>query len=483
LRSRKIHIALKNLNVYELNSFRKYLCSPYFNQQELFVKYFDLINDFIRAQKDPDDMEAEYIWEHITEGGEAYDDQRFRKYCSDIYKHFENFMAQKYFEDDINLKNNLKFRAIRNKGIGSLYPTLVKQAEIHKSIDKNRNAEYYLNQFNIERNILAFKSDMGKDSRKIDLAERLNLEEISFNLDVFFIAEKLKYYCTYLSWSRSYKLEKKLTGIEIILRLAEMDQFKDHPPVAVYLTISKTITEADNTEHYYHLKELIKKYLHFFPDQEALEILQEAISYCVIKMNKGQKEFELESFELYKKALDSDLIVIDGKMSATTYRNIAVNGMRVGEFEWVENFIEEYSNYLPESQKDSNRNFSLARLEFYRKDFNKIIELLRDIKFDNIFISLNSRIMLVIAYFELYEDDALDSLLQSFRVYVEREKALNKQFKTQYINFIKFVKRLSSIQYMGNSKLIILKEKLEESKQVANKDWILEKINERIKKR
>ena len=58
---RKITKALEKLTVYELNSFRKFLLSPYFNQNEAFVVFFDMLNEAKRTGKDPGQIESKDV--------------------------------------------------------------------------------------------------------------------------------------------------------------------------------------------------------------------------------------------------------------------------------------------------------------------------------------------------------------------------------------------------------------------------------------
>lgn len=479
MRGRKIVTAIKHLNIYELNSFRKYLTSPYFNRQDILLKYFDILYQDIKKNKDTEDYSNEELWESL-QPGTPYDDAKLRKFSSDLYKTFESFLAQREFDVDEYLQMNLKFRGFKNKEIIPLYNGLITQAENLKNKENNRASQYYLNQFNIERDILEFKSELEKKDIRTDLSELLNHEEISFFLDVFYIAEKLKYYCNYLAWSRSYKIEKKLTGIDIILRLAQLPQFAERPPVAIYYTLSQAIMEPHNYDHYYRLKKLIRQNIYLFPEIEVKEILQQAISYCVVKVNEGVTEFENEAMEMYKLALKSDIFIIDGFMSPTTYRNIVFFGLRTGQFQWVENFIYEYQEKLNPAERDSNRNFCLARLEYFKKNFGKVIEHLRDTTYNNVFLSFTARSLIIISYYELDEYDPMDYALTSFKAYIEREKSLKKERKIGYLNFIKYTKLLTKLMFKPKTKIQELIHEVKTTNPIVNKEWILEKIEAQL---
>ena len=482
MKEKKIHTALSALSTNELASFKKYVNSPYFNVNTSLIQFLDLLI-LCHKQEEESIPENQFFWEKIFPQ-KPYDDTRFRKLSSDLYKLFEDFLAQQTYEEDINLKTTLKFKSFYAKKIEKLYNSLITHSENTKRIDYNRNADHFLNQFNIEKNKMLFKLALDRNKKSKDLVSKLNLEEISFNLDTFYIAEKLKYYCEYLSWSISYNLDKKLTGIDIILKLAKMPQFSTHPPVAIYYTISQTILDGDNQDHYFELIGLIDEYIHYFPPFEARQILTQAISYCVVKVNKGISSFQEEALKLYKKGLKEDLMVIDNELSTIDFRNIAIFAIRCKEYQWAENFIHEYQKYLPEDQRDTNVKFSLARLYSNMSKYDRVIELLRDINYGNeVLLNLNARSMMVAAYYELDEFDALDYFLQSFKAYVDREKSLNKNRKSEYLKFIKYVKNFIKIFPNEKEKLQKLYDNIREEPFVGNKPWLLEKINAMLQKK
>ena len=453
------------------------MISPYFNQNDIFVTYFDLLNEKIRKEEDINKISNEEIWKHLYIDSE-YDDTRFRKLVSDFYKLFDAYITQRELESENSQTLYLKLKAYKNRNLSELYPSAIQQVANSKKVIFDKGAEYYLNLYNIEKTLLSFKNEGNLRNKNLDLAKELNLSEISLNVDVFYIAEKLKYYCSFLSWKRSFKLDQKIAGIEFILKLAKTDLFKSYPPISIYYTIVLTLTEEGNLDHYFRLKSLIDMYIHLFSKEEAKEIFDAAISYAVTKGNKGQSEFEQESFELYKTALTRNVLILEDKISSTTFRNIVALGLKLSEFEWVEAFIEQYSKNLPEADRENNVSFSQARLEWYRKNWGKLIVLLSSVEYKEVFQALLSRTLLLLSYYELAEFDSLESLLISFRSYLDRETSYNKDRKMPYYNLIQFVKRLTKLQPKDRLKIQKLKEDVKSTEGIVNKAWLIEKIDE-----
>lgn len=479
MKSKKIHLALAYLNVYELNSFKKFLLSPYFNQNSAINSYFDILDTTIRSDEELSNLKNEAVWKKIF-GTEPYNDVRFRKLNSDISKLFENFLAVKEMEQDPTLTNSLKIKAFKAKKMSNLYPGLITHINSAKKTQQDRSADYYLDLFNIEKSIFGLQTDAERKSKSKDPVKNLNIEEISLNLDVFYIAEKLKYYCTILSWSRSYKIDKKIAGIEFILKLAKIPLFSEYPPVKLYYTISRTIADENNLDHYYLLKQLIDQYIHLFPGDEAREIMEAAISYCVVKMNKGNNDFIKEAFLMYKKAINEKLIFDDENLSPVAYRNVAIIAMRAEEVEWAEKFILEYSDLVKEDFRENAKNFSLARLEFFKLNYSNVIDYLNQIDMNDFFYNVSVRTLLLVSYYELEEYLPLDSLLQSFNAWVVREKSLTKESKARYQKLIRFTKRLANTPHYEKEKLLKLKIEVTDAKGVVSKDWLLEKIETKI---
>ena len=79
----KLLTLLKTFNKYELNRLRKYVESPFFNENELLVDLFDLIDKFLRSNRE--NIEQEKIWQKIFPKM-PYDDIKFRRLSSDLNK-------------------------------------------------------------------------------------------------------------------------------------------------------------------------------------------------------------------------------------------------------------------------------------------------------------------------------------------------------------------------------------------------------------
>lgn len=481
MKERKAHYALQLLDAYELNAFRKFLQSPYFNQKESIILYFNILVEALKSDGGIAELDEQKVWSEIF--GTPYDDLKFRKFNSDFFALIEKFLVQKEFEGDAQLVNYYKINGFRNRNADKLYSSLLTDIEVTRRTDPNRNAQYFLNQYNIEKAIFSL---IPEDERKKDFRSNeygLDIDKISINLDVYFISEKLKYYSNILSWNQLYHTDLNIKGIDLVMRLANNPIFKEVPVIAIFTKIIQLKTEPENEENFFELKGLVDEHLHLFPPFEGKEIIDAMLNYCINKVNKGTFSFERQVFEIYQRGLESEAILVNNILETSDYRNIAMIGLRLGEINWVDKFIHEYAQKLDPKYQDNAFYFSLARLETYKANYEKVIENINKIIFDDVWYNLNARTLLMTAYFELGEIQVLESLLQSFRAYVSREKSLPKTRKTNYLNLISFTRQLLSIEGASPDKIEELKRKITSTQGVVNKPWLLEKINSYLQKR
>ena len=83
-------------------------------------------------------------------------------------------------------------------------------------------------------------------------------------------------------------------------------------------------------------------------------------------------------------------------------------------------------------------------------------------------------------YFELKEYQALDSLVDSFRIYIRRNKSISKEAKQQYLNLLRFTKKISGILPRDKPAIKKITDQIQNCKALAGKNWVLEKVNELV---
>lgn len=457
-----------------MNRLSRYLESPYFNRNDKLLKIYYSLEAHIRTETGSK-LSKSTIWDLIYPG-EPYHDEKFRKHCSQLMELVESWLAQETYEDNPLHKAKYLLEAIHERQLEKLYSGAAGAAKTQISRQMLKPAAYYYYIYELES--MLYKLERIEENRigKKNI-DKINLESIVTNLDYFYVAEKLKYYCTLLSWSQLTSISDKSLFIEEIVKIAQSKELELVPPISIYLKIYLCYKEPENENHYFELKQLINTYIHIFPIEESKNIMDSAINYAIRKIHTSKLNFLNELFELYKTALSKQTIFLNGEISEWTFKNIVSNALMLKEFEWTESFINTYKEYLNPKIRENAITFNLANLHFSRKNFKTVLSLLQKVQYEELFYSLNSKAIMLSSYYELDEFNVLSSFIESFNIFLIRNKSVSKDQKNRYLNLIKYTKKLINPNGLSRNQLNLLRIEIEKSQSIG-KSWLLEKVDE-----
>ena len=471
----KIYKSLLQLDIMELNRFHKFLISPYFNIDERLVKLYEFYNEKRKSKTIASMVTEADVWAANFHG--ALDGKLLRRLNSDLLSHLATFLGVEELQKHKLMINNLKLKGIGSKNIPELMLSVSRSNKTVLNRYHDNSSLSYYHQYLYEKiNFEQKNIDTIKQS-KAKLEDEITLDKISDNLDQFYIIEKLKLYIDLLSWQKSFKIDKTIKHIP---RLKEILQEQDatNDLITAYLIIIKTLEEPEEIKYFKLLRSIVSRNKNTFSKEDFKYIYNSLISTSVNRMNKGIDEFIVLSFEVYKEALRLNAITQNGNILETTFNNIVAIACRNKEYVWVDDFISEYGKMLPNKTRENALSFSLARVEFYKKNFETVIDMLQTVEYDMGMYNLNSKSILLFSFYEMRELDALDSLLNSFKVYVNRDKTITASRKRAYNKMLNFLKRIANVNPRDKKKIASIKAKLQETKGVLNKAWLLEKIDE-----
>lgn len=448
----------------------KYLHSPYFNQSKTLIKLGETLLDIVEKGRSGFDRQA--AWQKLFPG-EPYDDVNFRKYCSDLLKQVEGFMAQEATAmDETRIPLDALDFVVRRK-IEPLFNSSLRQTR--NEVDKYpyRSLDYYKKAYTIER---LYYTMMDFD---VKVNVRANIEEISNNLDIYYWIEKLKLYSSVLSQKRTGNYHYKLNFLDEILTYLQNFPIEEVPELAIYYYSFLTLQEEENVEHYYNLRRMLDKYGGIMPHDESTELYDSALHYCTGKLNKGDRVFLQEYFDLFQGAIERGIFLQKGELAQWRLNNVIGVALRLGKLDWAEEFVEKYKSYIPADNRQNTYTFNLARVYLYQKKYDKVLSLLSNVEYEDIGFNLISKAMLTITYYELDSFDALDSFTESFRVFLNRHKNIPQQRRRSYLNLLKYTRRLTRMVPGDKAAIEKFREDITIEKAITvNHEWLLEKLAE-----
>jgi hypothetical protein len=300
-----------------------------------------------------------------------------------------------------------------------------------------------------------------------------DLNELRSSLGNYFMLENLRWSSLTQSMRTLSRTASEAPLAAIALENAARLDPETNPSVALMLQSLQTIREEATEADFMALKNLIEQFAPLFPASESRDFYMSAINFCIRRHNRGELAFTREALDIYKIALNKDILLDNGMMSIYAYNNIHALAQLLGEREWAEIFLEKYQNHLPIETRENVFKYNLAIHHFRIGAYHLALELLRELQFSEVFINLDVRRMLLRSYFELGEWLPLASLLDSFNTYIKRQEKLGYH-RDSYLNLIKYTKKLQkSAGKLTKADALKMKKAIESEKFVAEREWLL----------
>jgi hypothetical protein len=270
--------------------------------------------------------------------------------------------------------------------------------------------------------------------------------------------------------------EYKILLLESILTAIEDGKYKEIPSIQMYYYSYLAVSSPQDESHFETLQSLLFKYYDRLTPKELRSIYFIAINYCVRQLNTGKENYVRSVFELFQYGLEHHVLIENNLLSRFTYKNIVTSALRLKEYEWVVRFIEEYTPLLEDSYQKPYSLYANAKLHFTQGDFDATLELLAQVEFDNLLLSMDSKIMLLKIYYERDYFDALHALLVSFRRFLQRKSILAYQ-RTIHKNMIRLTEKLINIPVHDKAKIKELREEINNTNPLTEKPWLLRQLD------
>ncbi|MFN8285346.1 MAG: hypothetical protein U0V74_01260 [Chitinophagales bacterium] len=458
----------QTLTSYEWNRLRKYMASPLYNEDERLLTLVELLAE--SAKKGKEEPAPETLWKKIFKTA-PFKRAKYNRLRSDTVKKVEHFLVLDRFREQERMQQNYLLEIMNERKLLKHVPEFMRFTEKKHEQVTLKDAGYYYLQLQLQQQKNLYLEN--RDERSLEK----NIEAVLESADVYYLIQKLKYTAALLHYKNFLSVEAEVPLLAEILQHLKKHTY-NVPAIAIYHSIILCFTEADNEAHYQRLSKLLSEHSVIFPTEELKSLFVFAMNYCITKINYGRQEYLKELLLLYKQALANELLMEEGMLSPWDYKNIITTALRVNETQWTEQFMEEYRMRLPRKERHNAYTFNRARLHFYKKQYEKVLELLQNVKYSDIFYQLDSKTTLLKTYYELGEELPLQSLKDSFRILLSRKKLISQQQRENYLNLARLTYKLFRADVKDRKQIADLQKEIESTTNVADKGWLLEKLKE-----
>ena len=473
MHNNKLITLLQTFSGHDLVRFKKYLLSPFFNESKELVQLFEAVKTVLPvSNKTEANGDKLGLWAKMFPG-KKYNDTRFRRLCSDLLRLAMDFLAYTNFTNHPGSTHRYLLDAMTGMPLKKHFNGAIRQME--RTLDRaaNRDADYHFLSYFMNRKL---QEQQEHNPNKPALFD--HLKKASYHLDCYYLSKKLEQYTDSLGYQDMLSEAEDIQLFPGLLEHVKNSHYLKEPAVKAWYLVVLMRLHPEQEDYFFQLKNLVEKDGHCFPKTELHTFFIHLMNYCIYtKINQNRPDYYDELFSLYLISLEKEIIFVNQQLNPHHYKNIITISLRLKKFDWVEDFIQKYTHLLPESDKENAYNYNLANVYFSQGKYERVIEQLREVEYQNITYALGSKLLLLRTYYELKEDTALSSLIDSFRIYLRRNREITTSVKQQYMNTLRFTKKIASIApYDEKSKNKII-EKIDNSKALVLKNWLLEKVS------
>ena len=465
---------VKSLSKIELRELDKYVSSPYFNNREDVTKLYTYLTAHLNSP--PVIYGKERVFSHLF-SNRSYDDALMRQLIHALLKVLKGYLVQKEIELSKTTYQLWLSKAFRRRGFDTSFEKELETAREENVLQVYRNAPYHLQNYliNFEKT-----DNISFSRRKGDIP----LNDLAMSLTLFYASELFRLSSFSLSYQAVAQREFRLPLLSEVLVWFETSDFgRKHADfgentegvvLAIYYNVFKAL-ETQHVGYFTELKLLLKDYWMLFPDNECYQIYTAALNFCVKRINSGEQIYLQHYFDLHESGLQNKQLFENGILSKFTYKNVITAALRLGKMDWVRQFIDDYKPFIHAKDREMAYSYNLANYYLHQKDYSHAQQLLQRADFGDIPTNLTVRAMQLRIYYDTDAYDALESLLDSYQVYIQRQKDLG-YLKDNYLNMIKIVRKMLKTNLTDRPQKAALYEEVLELKNVVQKEWLLEKL-------
>src|SRR4030095_6555910 len=467
---------LKTFSKKDYQKFGQFVNSDYFNTRIMLRKLYEVILNY--SKRSEEIITREYLFKELYPG-KKYREGTIVNLLSGLYKLFETYVNQVSFESESFTKESYLLKGLSSRKLDKFafktYRDTVKEME-KTSI---RDADYFHCRHELEYQYMTFLSG---NERGYNTLDKETIQNYYNRLVEYIIVRLLTVYAFMLN-QKTYVREENfdMSFIELVFNYLHEKSFNHIPAISIYFTLIKLIIE-DDAKHCYKLMDLLSRHHAILGSNERRNLYVNMLNFFTFKARvSGISKFNKESFELFKFIIENKIYITEAntKLDHILYLGTVETGLNVGEFEWVENFINRGREELLEEHRENTFNLCYAIFYFNKKNYNKSLEYLGRVQRMHGFFNLQINTLTLQNYYELNLYNNSFSLIDSYKHYLRENKEITNFNKDRAKDFLNTVNKLLKIKCRKHkfdaSEFDLSRE---EFKNILKKKWIIEKIEE-----
>jgi len=303
----------------------------------------------------------------------------------------DNFLINLELEHDSFERNMLLLKSLRRRKLDEECIN-----RIDKELQKqNKSKAKYLTQPLEKFHYLQFKRNL---TNKLN-CNTVNIEPLLSNLDEFYFNAKLIYNCEIVTHNKITGKENENVLVPEITHLIEKDEIENTTPSIMLNAYLIKLLSTEEEIEYNFVRDFYFENFENLIEEDKFNAMTYLINHKYLSPGSMNNKTLEEIFELFKFSIDKGILVEDKTMNSANFKNIVSTSTALNKYDWAFNFINEYKKYLKDNEKNNVVNLCLAKVHQSKGEDEKVIELVQDIVFQDVFDNIVVRTMIVKSYF------------------------------------------------------------------------------------
>lgn len=483
-------LLIQFIDNHNLNRAKKFLKSPFFNQQPALVNLYEHYRDTLNQAENNLPNEALFEKLYPLEAGQAPDSRRRRKKVentiSDLGLAMEQFLAVSALQKDTLKQAEYVIGLLSGTSLEKLFYQKLNKfgKEIHETPFGYRR---HYARYKYFEALLTFS--LVNKTRKADGA-RLYKDMLE-SWEKAYLCIRLKLAVNALQMARMFDVEPPdESDIRATLLQAAPYADKNNPDINLSHMLGLLVTvRKDDPSFFSDVLELMMetwKSIEIADLQDMVVLLQ---NFCTARHNEGNSAYLPLKFKIDKWSIDEEVLVVKGEeLPDETFLDLVITGLGIaGQRDIVIQFIEKNQKRIRKSRQRDAVALAMAYYHFTGKEFEKALLALKGCKAKEPNYVLRKQTLSPRLAYECYarapeQYETAVTALHAFRRYLARNNTkIESARKKAYLRLAWFLNELIEVRYnpladpaKSGSRLLSELDK----KPVMVKTWVRQKIEE-----
>ena len=235
-----------------------------------------------------DDKEA--LWSALNPSI-PFNDQQLRLLMSYLHKLMETYVSlSEWSSDEVNQRMTLA-AGYRKRGMNVQF---AKAQQAATKLIKNRpwrDGEFHHVRYQLMWEEYALQTIQNP-------TDAASFQEMVHHVDASYLSNRLRLICMAYAQRQVYHTTLETLDVTEVITMASSPVWTDTPAVKLYLACYRMLREPDKIDHFHIFTKALEQNRSVFAEEEIRGLYQQAINYCIRRLNSGDDLFFQEVFKI-----------------------------------------------------------------------------------------------------------------------------------------------------------------------------------------